>query len=285
LRIRAISAVAFACAIGSAAVGCGGGGSPAAGPASNVAGGATQAYLVYPPPGAYAATISPSAGLVFAASGINTSFAAVLSPNPNPSVSSLPLTLAPQPLPSPLASPPAGVGALTYLAASLAITDAHGTELLTLAPLTRYTVTLVGCPTPNAAGTCASPQTLQAGSFQTDCGLPPPIPAPNAALVSPAPGAVNVSPTIGALILQGPFATDSASLQTASGAVIPVGPFTPLPAPTATPNVFGGSFLGAVPTLAAATRYTVNFVYPDFANDPPVCSTPVSRQIGSFTTQ
>jgi hypothetical protein len=37
--------------------------------------------------------------------------------------------------------------------------------------------------------------------------------------------------------------------------------------------------------FAAATRYAVNFVYPDFANDPPVCRRPVGRQIPSFTTQ
>ena len=77
------------------------------------------------------------------------------------------------------------------------------------------------------------------------------------------------------------------SMTSPFGTPVPVGAFTVAPSPLPSPLASGsGAYLAApLPTLAAATTYTLTFVYPDFNGLLPTCVGPVNRAIGSFTTQ
>jgi hypothetical protein len=293
LRILAFIAVLGAAAL----VGCGGGGgSPVASFVVTPPPGAPAAYLAYPPSGAYAATTELSA-IVVGERGLNASYAVVLSPNPYPSVPSFSLNLGPSPLPSPLATaPPAASGSFAYVSALLQGQISNGITVdVVLHPITTYAVSLVGCQTPNANGSCTFTQSIPVGSFQTDCGLPPPVPNPFEQLGGPTNGATGVATTIGTIAVNGSFpftaftgGSASLTLTAANGTTVAVGPYTALPTPavagpgiTQIQNAVGGT----IPTLAAATTYTVAITYPSFANSPPSCLAPYSMKLGSFTTQ
>jgi len=172
------------------------------------------------------------------------------------------------------------MGPLTYATANL--TTSFGGSII-FQPVTTYTVSLVG-PT----------QTITAGTFQTNCGLPIPTPPPTGQLVYPANGATNVSPAIGELIFQGSglqnsefFGPESVVMTSGSGAVVPVGAFSapasPLPSPL--PNSGLPYVAAPVPALAAATTYTLRLDYADWNNTPPSCVHTASLALGSFTTQ
>jgi hypothetical protein len=138
-----------------------------------------------------------------------------------------------------------------------------------------------------------------AGGSTTDlaqgCGSPPPSAPPGLWLVYPIPDATAVPDALGSLVFAsggGLNSQDTITLVSASGSVT-AGSFTAPPSPVPSPHVTPGSeFSGNVsyvaapiPTLSPATTYTINFTYPDWADEPPSCSAPVTRGLGSFTTQ
>ncbi len=261
------------------AVACGGGGSSS--PAGTVSGNnAPVAYLVYPPSGPYAAHADFDPVLVFATRNVDASYRVVLSPSPSPAQAptSFPLNFSPTALPSPLATPPVP-GPYTYATTQISQTNAQGitTDFL-YAPTTSYTVTLVG------------PLMIAAGGFQTDCGFPPPTPLPAVQLVAPANGAKGVPANIGSITVAGyPYGylggVASLLLTPASGSAVTS--TAPVPLSSAAPS--GGTspaqYVARIPTLAAATTYTVVLGYTDWANTPPSCAGPATLPLGSFTTQ
>ncbi len=212
----------FACAL----VACGGGSStapPAAALATATPAVLPEAYLVYPPAGPYAANPDfPS--VVLDVSGLNSSYKVTVAPTPIGIAVSYGLNFSPTSLPSPLGSPPPRPGPpLSY--ATVTMQTSGGVPLLQ--PVTTYTVTLAGCPTPDNSGNCATTQTINAGTFQTNCGvLPIPSVPPSGTLVYPPAGSTNVATTIGRLILQGIvlqnddyFGPESVMLTSASGVI------------------------------------------------------------------
>jgi hypothetical protein len=126
------------------------------------------------------------------------------------------------------------------------------------------------------------------------CGPPPPSAPPSLFLVYPMPGATGVPDDIGIVVVAGVAGTsqDSVTLSSAGGSV-PVGAFTAAPSPLPTPHVTPGAQFGPgvaysavpVPTLSPATTYTVKNAYPDWADNPPSCTTTVTQTLGTFTTQ
>lgn len=259
---------AAALLIGAALAACGGGSSPAVAPAP-----VAQASLVYPT----APTVSAfGPTLIFAVSGLSAPYTFAFAPTPNPGNTPT-VTVSPTTLPSGLAPPPAGT---TYVSVSV----------VQLPVVSTVTVSLAGCPV-SAAAPCAVPQTVAAGTIQTDCGLPPPVPSPYLIMALPANGTTGVSTGIGQLILQGftqsYFGSTTLAMTSASGAAVAIGTPTttpsPLPSPLPSPN--GLFYAATVPVLSPATTYTLTFSYTDFGNNPPLCRTPVTVTLSNFTTR
>jgi hypothetical protein len=271
---------------GLALVACGGGSAGSGGAVATPSSQIAAAYLVYPQSGAYAAPADVALPLAFAARGLNASYQVVISPTPLPnSPISFALNLNPTTLPSPLGSPPASaVGAFNYVTMSL---PAPGANTIFFQPVTTYTISLVGCASPDTNGTCATTQTINAGQFQTNCGMPPPVPLPFVKLALPPSGATNVSTAIGALIIQGFDATETVSLTSTSGAVVLVGAPSAVPSPLPTSLQSGGApYVAApIPTLSGATTYAVTLSYAAWNSTPPSCTGTATLQLGSFTTQ
>lgn len=140
----------------------------------------------------------------------------------------------------------------------------------------------------------SSPSPTGSGTPSDSCGSPPPAPTPWLDLSYPISGSVNVSPSIGELIFfgltNGYYGPAKVMLSSQNGQV-PVGSFTappsPLPSPHATPT--GGNNLpyvaAPIPSLSPQTTYNVSYSYTDWANDPPSCTTEVTKPAGSFSTQ
>jgi hypothetical protein len=127
------------------------------------------------------------------------------------------------------------------------------------------------------------------------CGSPPPTSPPQLWLVYPMPSATAISDSIGNLI----FADVGAGAQgtsiglSTSGVSVTVGAYTAAPSPLPSPRVTPGPKFGAnapyvavpIPTLSAASTYTVTFTYPAWADNPPSCTTTETQTLGNFTTQ
>jgi hypothetical protein len=120
-------------------------------------------------------------------------------------------------------------------------------------------------------------------------GCATPIPA---FLDYPPSGSSNVAIGIGEIIEKGadvPGVGVSITVSSPAGPV-PLGTPTvapsPYPTPFATPPpTFGAPYIAIpLPTLSPSTTYTVNDVYTDWADNPPVCSAQYTQFVGTFTT-
>lgn len=132
----------------------------------------------------------------------------------------------------------------------------------------------------------------QTPSPQATCGPPPPIPDPFLALAYPAPNAVNVPLSIGMVVFAGYSGGLKISMQSGSGANIPIGaptaPPSPMPTPYATPANYGGEvpyFAVPIPSLSPATTYSLSYTYTGYTGVPPACVGPITHGLGVFATE
>jgi hypothetical protein len=138
-----------------------------------------------------------------------------------------------------------------------------------------------------AFAACSSNTTI------ASCGLPPPYPVPEMSLAYPIPGSTNVPIRLGELIFEGDHVGATLTVESpGAGNPLVLGTPTsapsPLPTPYATPSGLSGAvpyFAVPVPTLSAATTYSVSYAYRTFANNPPACIKFATAELGEFTTQ
>jgi len=126
------------------------------------------------------------------------------------------------------------------------------------------------------------------------CGSPPPTAHSQLWLVYPMPLATSVPSNVGTLVfadVNGLSPQDNIQLQ--SGNSVISGTFTAPPSPLPSPRVTPGNEFGSntpylallVPTLSPTTTYTVNYLYVDWANNPPTCQETFTQTLGRFTTR
>jgi hypothetical protein len=140
---------------------------------------------------------------------------------------------------------------------------------------------------------CSGGHPLIAVTCPPPTATPPPI---SAFLNYPPSGSNNVPIYVGEIIEQGADAPGEVLTITVSSpsASVPVGAPTIAPSPFPTPFATLPPYtqLGkapyvaiALPTLLPSTTYSVNDTYPNYdPNNPPVCSTPATRSVGTFRT-
>lgn len=132
------------------------------------------------------------------------------------------------------------------------------------------------------------------GSSSSPCGPPAPVAPPPVVLEYPTSGATGVSSSVGLLIVAGVSSPNSYNpgppvigLRTSSDTTVNIGTPTvaasPLPTPIAAPTGLT-LFQVSLPQLSSQTAYTVTSTYTNFTSGP-VCTTPQTTSVGSFTTQ
>jgi hypothetical protein len=66
---------------------------------------------------------------------------------------------------------------------------------------------------------------------------------------------------------------------------IPTAAPSPLPSPIVTPPLDGIYFAVPIPTLSAATTYSVGYTYPLYTGHPGACYKQTTVNLGAFVTQ
>ena len=130
-----------------------------------------------------------------------------------------------------------------------------------------------------ALGACSS-------SSPAPCGQTT-LPPTELFLVYPIAGATAVPTSLGDVVFAGTTVGATLSVQSPTGPISvgsPTAAPSPLPSPYATPPLSVPYFAVSVPTLSAATTYSVDFTY-SASVGPPKCTQLVTKSLGSFTTQ
>jgi hypothetical protein len=107
------------------------------------------------------------------------------------------------------------------------------------------------------------------------------------------PGSTGVSTAIGATIVTGNplggLGSATFLLAMQSGHDVPVGGFVakpqPVPSPYATAPNPSPYYAVPIPTLSSATTYDASYSYEVPSYVPPSCTVPITKSLGSFTTQ